>query len=141
MSVAATRLVDLDSAAPCVYVFLGTQQKHPYFRMFSDVTVKARTASAESTWRCHVLTETTPRQFVFASSVAPLALPLRMITNPDGKAKSDSVWSDIRYRYRLPPKDLASLPSARFFAWRDGRFVDVTEAVRSGASKVKPEDW
>ena len=141
MSVAATRLVDADSAAPCVYVFLATQQTHPYFRMFSDVTVKARTASPETTWRCHVMTETTPRQFVFLSSVAPLALPLRTITNPDGKAKPDSVWSGIRYRYRLPAQDLASLPSARFFEWRDGRFVDVTEAVRSGAMKAMPEDW
>ena len=141
MSVAATKLVDAEGAAPCVYVLLGTQEKQPYFRMFSDVTVKARTASPDKTWRCHVMTESTPWLFAFPSGVAPLELPLRTITNLDGNAKADSAWGGIRYRYRLPAKDLAGLPSARYFDWRDGRFVDVTEEVRSGIRKVAPKDW
>ena len=141
MSVAATRLVDSESAAPCVYVLLGTQEKQPYFRMFSDVTIKARTATPDQTWRCYVMTESTPWLFAFPNVVAPLELPLRLITNGIGKAKPDSVWSGIRYRYRLPAKDLGALPGAKYFDWRDGKFVDVTESVRSGARKLTSKDW
>ncbi len=141
MSVAATQLVDANNESPCVYVLLGTQGKQPYFRMFSDVTVKARTASPEKTWRCQVMTESTPWLFAFPATANPFELPLRTITNPDGKEKADSVWSSIRYRYRLPARDLATLPSARFFEWRDERFVDVTEEVRAGARQVVSKDW
>lgn len=144
MSSAATQLVDAANDSPCVYVFLGTQDKQPYFRMFSDVTVKARTVLPDKTWRCHVMTESAPWLFAFPSggiAPAPIDLPLRTITNLDGKAKPDSVWSSILYRYRLPAKDLAALPSAHFFEWRVGRFVDVTDAVRSGALKVASKDW
>ncbi|MEO7253102.1 MAG: hypothetical protein ABIZ64_02560 [Casimicrobium sp.] len=141
MSVAATKLVDAEGVAPCVYVLLGTQERQPYFRMFSDVTVKARTVSPERTWRCQVMTESTPWLFAFPFNIDPLELPLRTIDSADGKAKPDSVWSSIRYRYRLPTKDLARLPGARFFEWRDGRFVEVTKDVRSGTRKVMPEDW
>ncbi len=141
MSVAATRLVDADGVAPCVYVLLGAQQSHPYFRMFSDVTIKARTMRPEATWRCHVMTESTPFLFAFAASVAPLELPLRAIAEDSGKVKPDSVWGGIRYRYRFPAKDLATLPGAKYFDWRDGQFVDVTEAMRSGARQVSSKDW
>ena len=141
MSVAATRLVDLDSAAPCVYVLLGTQQTHPYFRMFSDVTIKARTATPDKTWWCYVMTESTSWLFAFPNGVAPLELPLRVVADGAGKAKPDSVWSGIRYRYRLPAKDLGALPGAKYFDWRDGKFVDVTEAVLSGTRKLTSKDW
>ena len=145
MSVAATQLVDagvyVGSKVPCVYVLLGTQEKHPYFRMFSDVTVKARTVHPEKIWRCNVMTESTPWLFAFPASVAPPELPLRAITDAASKAKPDSIWGGIRYRYRLPTKDLAALPGARYFEWRDLKFVDVTDAVRSGARKVESKDW
>ena len=141
MSVAATQLVDAANDSPCVYVLLGTQEKQPFFRMFSDVTVKARTTLPAKTWRCHVMTESTPWLFAFPLSVAAVELPLRTITNPGGGTKQDSVWSSIRYRYRLPAKDLAALPNAQFFDWRDGRFVDVTAEVRSGSRKVVSKDW
>ena len=141
MSVAATRLVDSDSAAPCVYVLLGTQQTHPYFRMFSDVTIKARTATPDKTWWCYVMTESTSWLFAFPIGVAPLELPLRVVADGAGKAKPDSVWSGIRYRYRLPAKDLGALPGAKYFDWRDGKFVDVTEAVHSGTRKLTSKDW
>lgn len=140
VSVAATRLADADAAAPCVYVLLGTQDKHPYFRMFSDVTVKARTTTPEKTWRCHIMTESTPWLFAFPASVSPSELPLRSVAGVAAKAKPDSVWGGMRYRYRLPAKDLAALPGARYFDWRDGRFVEVTDAVRSGAQKVLLKD-
>ena len=141
MSVAATQLVDTSGDAPCVYVLLGTQEAHPYFRMFSDVTVKARTVHPEKIWRCHVMTESTPWLFAFPASVAPPELPLRVITDSQSKAKPDSMWGGIRYRYRLPTKDLAALRGARYFEWRDLQFVDVTDAVRFGARKVESKDW
>ena len=141
MSVAATKLIDSASDSPCVYVLLGAQATQPYFRMFSDVTVKALTVSPEKTWRCQVMTESTPWLFAFPVSAAPPELTLRPVANPDGKAKPDSVWSSIRYRYRLPAKDLTGVPGARFFDWQDGRFVDVTHAVQSGARKVTSKDW
>ena len=141
LSVAATRLIDADAVAPCVYVFLGTQEKHPYFRMFSDVTVKARTTHPEVAWRCYVMTESTPWLFAFPAAAAPSELPLRVVADGAGKLKPDSVWSSIRYRYRLPATDLTTLPGAKYFDWRDGRWVDVTDAVRSGARKVAAKDW
>jgi hypothetical protein len=147
MSIAATKVVEEGAGAGasagsnCVYVFLGTQTKHPYFRMFSDVTVKALTTMPEKVWRCHILTESTPWIFAFPTSVTPADLPLRPIINPDGTAKADSTWSSIRYRYRLPAKDVATLPGARFFDWRDRAFVEVTNDVRSDERKVKALDW
>ncbi len=141
MAVAATRLVDAASDAPCVYVLLGTQNTHPFFRMFSDVTVKARTVTPDKTWRCHLMTESTPWLFAFPAWATPSALPLREITDAAGKAKPDSVWGGIRYRYRLPSMDLAALPGAKYFDWRGGQFVDVTEDVRSGARKITSKDW
>jgi hypothetical protein len=130
-------------AAPCVLVFLGTQANHPWFRMFADVTVKARTEQASSTWRCHVMTESTPWIFAFPAgvlSVAPMNLGLPTVPDANGP-KADSIWSTIRYRYRLAPKDVQALPSARFFDWRGDKFVEVTEEVRSGAKVVKMHGW
>lgn len=143
MSVAATKAVETGATGTqrCTYVFLGTQQSHPYFRMFSDVTVKARTAMPEAVWRCHVMTESTPWLFAFPERVIPADLALPAITNPDGTTKADSSWSGIRYRYRLPALDLAALPGARFFDWRDGSFVEVTDAVRRGEREVKSQAW
>ena len=143
VSALATKVVEASAAvdSPCVFVFLGTQAAHPYFRMFSDVTVKARTTMPEKVWRCHIMTESTPWLFAFPSSVTPVDLSLRAITNPDGSAKADSTWSGIRYRYRLPAKDVASLSGARFFDWRDGAFTEVTDDVRTGVQQVKSQDW
>lgn len=143
ISVAAAQLVEAGAThdQPCVFVFLGTQSRHPYFRMFSDVTVKARTAMSEKVWRCYVMTESTPWLFAFPARVTPVDLPLRPITNPDGSTKADSRWSSIRYRYRLPATDLATLPGARFFEWRSDQFVEVTEEVGRGERKVKSQDW
>ena len=141
-SVAATAVADRPAGGePCLLVFLGTQTKHPLFRMFSDVTVKARAGSPEHAWRCFVMTESTPWLFVFPLATPLPEWPMPRITNPDGSAKPDSTWSTIRYRYRLPPVDLATLPGARFFDWRDGRFVEVTDEVRRGERKVPSRDW
>lgn len=143
LSVLATKAVEAGATGdqPCVFVFLETQTTNPYFRMFSDVTVKTRTTMPDKVWRCHVMTESTPWLFAFPSYVTPVDLPLRNITNPDGAAKADSVWSSIRYRYRLPAKDLTTLPGARFFEWRGGVFVEVTDEVRNGTRKIKSQDW
>lgn len=143
VSVAATKAVEAGAGGVqrCVFVFLGTQQSHPYFRMFSDVTVKARTTSPETVWRCHVMTESTPWLFAFPQRVTPDELPLQTITNPDGTTKTDSAWSSIRYRYRLPAADVAALPDARFFDWQAGAFIEVTDAVRRGERRVKSQAW
>ncbi len=143
VSVAATAAVEAGTSdnQPCVFVFLGTQRNHPYFRMFSDVTVKARTTLPDKVWRCHVMTESTPWLFAFPTTLTPVDLPLRPILNADGSAKPDSIWSSIRYRYRLPTKEQAALPNARFFDWRGDQFVEVTDDVRRGERKVKSQDW
>lgn len=144
MSVAATGVVESaapSAGEPCVFVFLGTERRHPYFRMFSDVTVKARTTRPAKVWRCHIMTESTPWLFAFPAATEPASLPLRAITNPNGSAKPDSTWGGIRYRYRLPAADLTTLPGVRIFDWRDGKFVEVTDEVRGGSRKIKTKDW
>jgi hypothetical protein len=141
LSVAATTIVDQEGELPCVFVFLGTETMHPYFRMFSDVTVKARSTKPEKTWQCHVMTESTPRLFAFPSSVVPVELALRPVPSFGGLAKPDSTWSSIRYRYRLPPKDQAKLAGARYFEWRAGQFVEVTQEVERGERKPQTHDW
>ncbi|TAG84087.1 MAG: hypothetical protein EAZ21_01065 [Betaproteobacteria bacterium] len=144
VALAATAVVDkntpVQGGSRCVFVFLGTQSNHPWFRMFSDVTVKARTANLSATGSCHILTESTPWIFAFPAGVAPADLGLPTV--PDvGGAKADSTWGTIRYRYRLAPKDVQSLPTARFFDWRDGQFVEVTKEVQSGTRLVKTHGW
>jgi hypothetical protein len=126
--------------APCVLVLLGTQANHPWFRMFSDVTVKARTERPNSVWSCHVMTESTPWIFAFPASVVPMDLGLPNVPDTNGP-KADSTWSTIRYRYRLAPKDVQALPGVRFFDWRGDKFVEVTEEVVSGSRVVKTHGW
>ena len=143
ISIAATQAVESSIAAnqPCVFVFLGTQVAHPYFRMFSDVTVKARTAMPDTVWRCYVMTESTPWLFAFSSNLSPGDLPLRPIETSNNSFKPDSTWSSIRYRYRLPAENLTALPDARFYDWRRNRFVEITEQVRQGQLKPKSQAW
>ena len=144
IAVAATKVVDAvanDVGEPCVVVLLGTQVRHPYFRMFSDAIVKARTRSPVTAWRCHVMAETTPWVFVFPSLVVPVSLPLRAVPFIGESAKPDTVWNTARYRYRLPASDMAALPGARYFDWRDGAFVEVTDSVRGGGLRVGWADW
>jgi hypothetical protein len=144
VAIAASARVDANASAkpdsPCVFVFLGTQANHPWFRMFSDVTVKARTEVPANAWRCHVLTESTPWIFAFPLGVSPADLGLPSV--PDvGGPKADSTWGTIRYRYRLAPKDVQVLAGARFFDWRADKFVEVTEEARSGTRQVKTHGW
>ncbi|MBC7711509.1 MAG: hypothetical protein H7203_15725 [Rhizobacter sp.] len=143
VSLAATEAIEsgIVSNQPCVFVFLGTQAAHPYFRMFSDVTVKARTTMPDAVWRCYVMTESTPWLFAFPSSLSPVDLPLRAIETGNGLSKLDSTWSSIRYRYRLPTESLSTLPDARFFGWRGNRFTDVTDQVRQGKLEPKSQNW
>jgi len=141
-SLAATSVVDsVRGDEPCMLVFLGTQVRHPYFRMFSDVTVKARAANPASSWRCFVMTESTPWLFAFPIGEALPEWPLPRIPNPDGSTKSDSTWGGVRYRYRVAPSNLAVLPGARFYEWRADRFVDVTTEVRDGTRKAPGQPW
>lgn len=143
-AIAATAVTDAvakKGGEPCVAVFVGTQLSHPYSRMFSDVTVKARTKSPEKTWACHVMTESTPWLFAFPSNTRPVDLPLRNVPHVGNQPKPDSSWGGILYRYRLPANDLAALPNAHFFDWQAGHFDDITEAVRRGDRKVKTHDW
>jgi hypothetical protein len=142
VSLAAAALADAQpTGSPCVLVLLGTQTVHPYFRMFSDVTVKALTEKPEQTWRCQVMSESTPWIFAFPESVNPLPLQLPKVGGDGATAKPDSQWGGIRYRYRLAPANAAALPDARFYDWQGGKFVEVTEQVRSGARVVKFHGW
>jgi hypothetical protein len=145
---AATVIVDAMSEgstsndAPCVAVFLGTQTKHTWFRMFADVTVKSLTTKPDTTWRCHVMTESTPWIFISPASMqlADLGLPTIALDSAN-TPKPDYVWGGVRYRYRMNATELAKLPHARFFDWKSDRFVDVTDAVKSGAMAVKSKGW
>jgi hypothetical protein len=145
VSVLATRAVEAAATAaptePCVAVMLGTEARHPYFRMFADVTVKARTTLPDAVWRCHVMTERTPWLFAFPDGLPVPDLPLRNIINPDGSPKADSAWGGIRYRYRSPAKEPAKLPGGHFFDWRGSEFIDVTDDVRAGRRTIEPKDW
>lgn len=146
MSIAATQVAERIAAhattEPCVVVLLGTQKKHPWFRQFADVTVKALTIDPTNTWRCHVLTESTPWIFISLEDLplAELGLPTIAI-DANRTPKPDYAWGGVRYRYRLIASDLAQLPHARFFEWNGNAFDDVTVAVRSGAKPVKSHGW
>jgi hypothetical protein len=160
MSVAATRVaervaidtasvprdaasVPIDAASQnCVVVFLGTQKKQPWFRQFADVTVKALTTDPAKTWRCQVLTESTPWIFISPENAPLVDIGLPTIAlDAQGTPKPDYVWGGVRYRYRAITSDLAKLPSARFFEWNGTQFNEVTDAVRSGAKEVKSHGW
>ncbi|MGL5005184.1 MAG: hypothetical protein ACRDAM_19760, partial [Casimicrobium sp.] len=145
MSIAATQVVETiaqTTTQPCVAVFLGTQTKHPWFRQFADVTVKALTQTPTSTWHCQVLTESTPWIFISPANVPLADLGLPMIPlDAKSTPKPDYVWGGVRYRYRLIIDDVKRLPNARFFEWNGKEFADVTDAVKSGAKIVKTHGW
>jgi hypothetical protein len=145
VSLAAARAAETvasDRSQPCVLVLLDTQKKHSWFRMFSDVTVKALTNEPERVWRCQVLTESTPWIFISPENapLADLGLPIIPVDTKE-TAKPDYAWGGVRYRYRLTASELAKLPHARFFEWKNGNFVEVTDAVRTGAREVKSHGW
>lgn len=146
---AATKVVDevspslANAQTGCVIVLLGTQSNNgPWFRMFSDVAVKALSKRPESSWRCQVLTESTPWIFV-SPEMQPLAdIGLKSIAiDARGTPKPDYTWGGVRYRYRAMVEDAAALPSARFFEWNGTTFVDVTSAVQTGARHIKTHGW
>lgn len=146
VSIAATDIVErvaLDAkSSQCVVVMLGTQVSHPWFRQFADVTVKALAREPLRTWRCQVLSETTPWIFISPEN-APLA-EINLPTIPldsKGTPKPDYAWGGVRYRYRLIADDLAKLPDARFFEWNGAKFDEVTDAVRSGSKRVQSQGW
>lgn len=146
VSQAATRTVDAvarDGGSACVVVLLGTQsEKNPWFRMFSDVTVKALTQRPEATWRCQVLTESTPWILISPASTPLVDIGLPTISmDARGTPKPDYGWGGVRYRYRTMVDDVTKLPNARFFDWNGTTFVDVTDAVKSGARVVKTHGW
>jgi hypothetical protein len=145
MALAATAVVESaarsQSAGPCVVVLLDTELKHPYFRMFSDVTVKARTGVPDAVWRCYVMSERTPWLFAFPAVATLADLPLLAVPDFGGQSKADSFWGGVRYRYRLPAADVLTLPGAHFLLWREGVFLDVTAEVRRGERKVLTRDW
>ena len=125
----------------CVVVLLGLPESALLFKLFSDASSKAvARAQGDRLLRCSVMTETTPRVFVYPAEFAPM-LVLPFVEVSPGKAKNDYVWSGIRYRYRLPPKEAKALPDAAFLDWRAGRFVDVTAAVHAGERGVVMRGW
>lgn len=126
---------------PCVLVFLDTQHDHPWFRMFSDVTVKAR-AGNDLTWRCYIMTETTPWLFISAQHqpLSTVGLPMTAI-DPSGTPLEDNYWGGVRYRYRQAPSDVWSLPGARYFSWQGDDFVEVTEQVYARQYPVEFHRW
>jgi hypothetical protein len=124
---------------PCVVVLLGTQVRTPWFRMFSDASVKLLAASNTDVWSCHVVTESTPWLFITRAD-SPLPDIGLVGSNLDGHRR-DSVWGQVRYQYRLMPKDILALRNARFFDWKNGDFVEVTDAVRTGTREVKSHGW
>lgn len=148
LSIAAADVFDREPAAAqdCAAVFLGSQSVDPpaWFARFADVTVKARSENLDRIAHCHTLTEMTPYIFVLPAHSQTASMDvqgLRPIFNPDGSQKPDSVWSGVRYRYRLPPADWTEVPSLRYYEWRGGRFLDITDTVRSGQRKVPTQGW
>lgn len=148
LSVAATEVFDQQPVpeAACAKVLLGSQAIDPpaWFARFADATVKARSTRLERIAHCHTLTEMTPYIFVLPEAGDPQRLELdglRPIIHPDGRPKVDEIWSGVRYRYRLPPPDWAALPGLRYYAWRDGRFTEITALVRAGERPVPSLGW
>lgn len=146
VSLAASRVVDAvsrDAASPCVVVFLDTQaNNNPWFRMFSDVTVKALTTRPETTWRCAVLTESTPWIFISPANQALAEIGLSpIIVDAKGTLKPDYAWGGVRYRYRTMVGDARQLTNAKFFRWNGREFVDITDDVRTGKYAVKTHGW
>ncbi len=146
ISVAAARIVDTvsrDSTSPCVVVFLDTQvNNNPWFRMFSDVTVKALTARPETTWRCAVLSESTPWIFISPANQALAEIGLTpIVIDAKGAVQPDYEWGGVRYRYRTMISDVKRLPNAKFFRWNGTAFVDVSDDVLSGRRIVQTHGW
>lgn len=134
-------IASIEKAAPteCVVVLLGLPESALLFKLFSDASSKAQArAMNRDSIRCTVVTETTPRQFVYPVGFLP-SVNLPQIELSIGAFRLDHVWDGVRYRYRLPAKNWATLDGARFFEWRGARFDDVTDAVRSGARPILPK--
>ncbi len=126
----------------CTVVLIGTQIRNPWFRMFSDTSVKMLFPASSPVWNCQILTESTPWLFI---SHADRPLPEiglnRAPIDAQGTPKPDYVWGGVRYRYRLIATDLSKLPDARFFEWNGSTFNEITEAVKSGNKTVKAHGW
>jgi hypothetical protein len=144
----ATRVVEQhvsnlkQQTSPCIVSLLGTQTRHPWFRQFSDVAVKAVTALPDDVWQCHVLTESTPWLFISRENRPLPEIGLPALTfDAKGSIKPDYAWGGVRYRYRLIVDNFSLLPRTQFYDWTGTEFTDVTVKVETGELMVRPHGW
>ena len=124
---------------PCKLYFLGTAESGFGFRNYADVAVKALLPRGHPATRCFILSEEAPWYNVLADAPPAIAerAPLESMSF-GGRPYPPLVLGNLTYYYVDIPNTAAVRddPSARFFEWREGRFVEITDALRRGAREV-----
>jgi len=124
----------------CKVYFLGTPPHAMFFRQYLQVTVMQALPRGHPATKCFLLSEHTPWYNLLAFEGLP-AEPQRPLDTMlvGGKPFLPLTVGNLRFHYlNVPDNDaVRDDPSATFFAWDDGRFVDVTADVRARRREVK----
>ena len=128
------------AAAPgCKMFFLGMPPEAEYIRMFLQAAAMQRLPRDHPATRCFLLTEHAPWYNVLQNAGLPpdAQAPLETM-RVGGKPFQPLRLGNLTYYFLVVP-DLDAVredPNALFFAWNQGRFVDVTADVRSHRRSV-----
>lgn len=124
----------LKATPGCKVYLLGIPDASLHFREMADTGVKQKLARGHPLMKCFIQAEHAPwYHLVDRTGLPPDAhRPLETI-HIAGKPFPPLVLGNLAYYYlRIPSSDaVLDDPNATFFAYRDGRFVDVTADVRS----------
>jgi hypothetical protein len=137
---AAQAAIDrIDLPAQACQIYLLQTSSIWGFSGYSDATIKGMAASPQRLAHCLISTERPPWiYFVRSDSVAPADYaPLRPL-RVAGKPLQPLRLGDMQALYLTMGQDMrAAMPAqAIFLEYRDGVFVDVSAAVRSGARTI-----
>ena len=124
----------------CKLYFLGMPPAADHFRYYLHVTVMQALPRGHPATKCFLLSEHTPWYNLLATDGLP-AEPQRPLETMlvGGKPFQPLTVGNLRFYFLNAPDNDAMRddPSATFFAWDSGRFVDVTAAVRARQRGVK----
>ena len=133
----------IDAAPGCLLFFIGTPGDASLFRAVVDTAVKRALPQGHPATTCFMQSEHAPwnHLLVRREGAEPSPAPLQPMRVAGAPYPPLRVANLTQFYLRVPEGDaLIDEPRSRFFAFRDGRFVEVTADVRARRLPVRFQD-
>jgi len=124
----------------CKIYFLDTGEQGIYFRMFLQPALMQALPREHAATHCFFLSEHAPWYNLLQAAGLPENPQLPLATMTVGRQPFPPLPLGNLVYYFLVIPDVPAVvddPRASFFAWKDGRFVDVTAEVRARRRVVR----